>query len=161
MVKSDFKKSDSGLKLNFDKIFCYSHFGFVGSNCPFIPCWSLSPCNFLLQNTLIFIVSKDLIIKFSDRERTSEFLICSKLAPQTPTNINWFASIWTELSLPLCATVPSHFIVHTSLFSTHLFLPDTVNWNKFIFDECFQKGFFRGVCSRWSSLSVFVSVPSI
>lgn len=37
----------------------------------------------------------------------------------------WCESIWTEPSLPLCAAVPSHFKVHTSLFPARLFLNET------------------------------------
>lgn len=37
----------------------------------------------------------------------------------------WCESIWTEPSLPLCAAVPSHFKVHTSLFPARLFLYET------------------------------------
>lgn len=56
-----------------------------------------------------------------------------------PLNVNWFDSIWTELSFPLCVTVPSRLIFHTCVFSTHLFLLDTANGNKLIFDR-FPKG---------------------
>lgn len=78
-------------------------------------------CKCLLQNT--FIASKYLKTRIQD-QGTLEF--CS-------TNMTWFGSIWTELSRPLRATVPSHFIAHTSLSISHLFLPDTVNGNKFTF----------------------------
>lgn len=37
----------------------------------------------------------------------------------------WCESIWTEPFLPLCAAVPSHFKVHTSLFPARLFLYET------------------------------------
>lgn len=56
--------------------------------------------------------------------------VVSRPHKQTPFNTSWSDSIWTELSIPLCATVPSHFIFHTSVFLTHLFLPDTAKWKR-------------------------------
>lgn len=49
----------------------------------------------------------------------------------------WCETSWMELSLPLCAAVPSHFKVHTSVFLAHLFLYETERVHPWWF-ICFQ-----------------------
>lgn len=77
--------------------------------------------------------------------------------------MNFFYSIWTEFSLPLCVTVPSHFTVHTSLFSTHLFLPDTVKWEQVhvLMNVSRNLDFLMDIFPVADSFSVFVPVWNI
>lgn len=100
------------------------------------------PCNFILRNTFIFVISSDLRVKFREPQKFSFVVKCA---------VNWLHTL-DLVALHLDGALPptSH-LLHTlsrTLISTRLFLPDTVKTLIYLFPE----GLLLQVKKRLSTL---------